>query len=219
MKSKILEAGQKFSRLTVIKLDHIEVKQRKSIFKKVYNKNFEYYLCKCECGNECIVEKSALKLSSTKSCGCLQKEKLEQIHINCRKHGLSNSRIYHTWQSMKQRCFDIKDKHYKHYGARNITICNEWLDFTSFYNWAMQNGYNDTLTIERINVNGNYEPNNCKWITAKEQAKNKRNSIKILYNNKTYTVKEFTILKNIPQTTLLRKITKIKDNFYNYTDK
>ena len=95
------------------------------------------------------------------------------------RHGLSSTRLYKIFYGMKHRCYNTSNKHYKHYGGRGIKVCDEWLnDFTIFHDWAIANGYKDDLTIDRIDVNGDYEPSNCKWSTQEEQASNKRNSIR-----------------------------------------
>lgn len=107
-------------------------------------------------------------------------------------HGKSKTRLYHIFLYIKQRCYNYKKREYKNYGGRGITMCNEWKDnFMSFYNWANQNGYREDLTIDRIDVNGNYTPDNCRWITKTEQNKNTRLSNKIIVLNKTYTLNEF----------------------------
>lgn len=190
MKSKILEPGQKFNRLTVIKLDHIETKTIGT--KRPFICNKEYYLCKCDCGNECIKEKILLQNGYSKSCGCLHKETIINIGKNNTTHGKTKTRIYSIFRQIKQRCYDQNNGNYYKYGGRGITMCQEWKnDFMSFYNWAINNGYKEGLTIDRINNNGNYEPSNCRWTTAKIQARNKRNNHLITYNNETHCISEW----------------------------
>lgn len=134
------------------------------------------WLCKCDCGNECIVITNSLKSNKTKSCGCIHKKQL--IERN-KKHNMSNSKLYKVWRGMKTRCYNPNFIYYCNYGGRGITICDEWKnDFSKFYEWAINNGYEEGLTIDRINNDGNYEPINCRWITRAEQNKNQRKAKK-----------------------------------------
>lgn len=170
--------GQKFGRLTVLKQSHKkqQIKKNGNLGNFIY-----YYICKCDCGNTCIVEKFHLKYGHTQSCGCLKKEKIKKVNL---KHGLEKSRLYHIWQGIKKRCLNPKEHNYSQYGAIGIKICDEWKENSkNFIDWALANGYQDSLTIDRIDVNGNYEPSNCRWVNMKTQCRNRRNSIKISYQN------------------------------------
>lgn len=117
--------------------------------------------------------------------------------------GNSKSRLYQIWRGIKKRCFNPKCNHYKDYGGRGITMCEQWRNsYTSFYNWARRNGYNKTLTIERIDVNGSYEPKNCKWIPLNEQAQNTRKTIYLTYKGETKRLKDWAKELNISTNTL-----------------
>lgn len=171
--------GKRFSRLIVVE----ELKSRSKDGDKVYK-------CHCNCGNYVNVIGKHLRNGNTKSCGCLRNEKLKSMVTI---HGKSNTKIYAVWCSMKARCYNNTDKYYKSYGDRGIVVCDEWLnDFMNFYNWSMDNGYNHNLSIDRIDVNGNYEPSNCRWVTNKEQQNNKRNNLYITYNGKTQTAEQWS---------------------------
>ena len=132
-----------------------------------------YGIYKCGfCGTEFKARTSYVKFGKTKSCGCYNKRRASETH---KTHGLTETRLYRVWLNMKDRVFNIKHKQYNDYGGRGITICDEWKnDFMSFYNWAMSNVYSDDLSIDRIDNNGNYCPENCRWTTPTLQMRNQR---------------------------------------------
>ena len=108
---------------------------------------------------------------------------------------------------MKARCYNANNPYYYNYGGRGISICDEWLnDFSSFYNWAVNNGYKDTLFIDRINNNGNYEPSNCRWVTPKENSNNKRNNIYIAYKGETHTMSQWAEILQMSESTLRNRM-------------
>lgn len=193
--------GQIFDRLTVIE----KTDKRDSNGSVIW-------LCRCACTNEILVKSNSLTSGHTKSCGCINKERASEFcKTHFRTHNLRTHRLYNTWEHMKQRCYNKNNKDYKNYGARGIIVCNEWLDdFMIFYSWAISNGYRDDLTLDRVNVNGNYEPNNCRWATQGEQNNNKQSHHKLTYNGETLTLAQWSERVNIPYNTLERRINKHK---------
>ena len=154
--------GQRFSYL--VALECVGVDKR----------NHSLWLCKCDCGNTKVVLSSKLKEGDIKSCGCMH---------NKYGHGLTNTRLYHIWRTMKARCTDPNSQKFSSYGARGIKVCSEWLNsFETFYEWAMANGYSEELSLDRKDNDGNYCPENCRWATRKEQANNTRTNRYLEYN-------------------------------------
>lgn len=157
------------------------------------SKNNRIWLCRCECGETSLVSTASLNNGHTTSCGCFRREILLS-HSQTKTHGLSKHPLYAVWQGMNNRCFNPNNDAYKYYGGREdgnaIRVVDEWSsDFVSFYDWAIANGYRPGLTIDRENNDGNYEPDNCRWVTQVEQAKNRRGKLR-LDDNKKETIKK-----------------------------
>lgn len=160
--------------------------------------------CLCDCGNYVLVKRDHLTSAHTKSCGCLSREKTSERMLT---HGQTNTRVYSIWAGMKNRCQNPNLKSYHYYGGRGISVCEEWEhSFESFYEWAMTNGYKKKLTIDRIDVNGNYEPNNCRWATSREQANNRRSNYSVTFNGETTTLAEFSRKYGFNYSTLISRI-------------
>lgn len=176
------------------------------------NDGHSIWLCQCDCGNTTRVATNSLR-NGTKSCGCILTKINKQRNkekCNFYKHGKTNTRLFTIWHSMKQRCTLPTSEHYKDYGGRGIKVCDEWKDFESFYEWAMANDYKENLTLDRIDNNGNYEPNNCRWTTRKVQANNTRHNHLITYNGETHTISEWSEIVGIRSDTIAKRINKYK---------
>lgn len=175
--SKIKDlSGQKFNMLTAI---------------RIAQRNPLKWECKCDCGNTCYVSSKNLIHNHQKSCGCLS-------HIGNPKHNQSYTRVYRIYAKIKRRCFVQDDPAYDRYGGRGITMCDEWKNsFESFSNWAYANGYKQEYSIDRIDNNGNYCPENCRWTDPITQGNNKRNNKYYTYNGTTKTLSEWCREKNM----------------------
>lgn len=183
--------GEKFNRLLVVGIDSGK-ETRKT-----------YWICQCDCGNIVSVRSDALLSGKTKSCGCYKSEQDAKRAAKNHKHKQSGTRLYEIWQGMKSRCFYEKDARYSRYGGRGITVCNEWKeDFKAFFDWSLENGYSENLTIDRIDNDRNYEPSNCRWVTMKDQSKNRSTNIKITIGNSTRTLSEWCDIFNLKYSTI-----------------
>ena len=165
------------------------------------------WLCKCECGNMKAVSAKHLKHGDVKSCGCLPKEHAKTLHKINETHGKSNTRLYQVWEGMKQRCRPTS----KNYGARGIKMCKEWENFEPFFEWAMSNGYDPgakrlQCTLDRIDVNGDYCPENCRWIDNLSQQNNRQDNHKITFNGETHTLAEWSRILHMKNETLIARI-------------
>lgn len=187
---------KKFGKLTVIKMAE-----------KGKHGNMRW-ICKCECGNITKpIFAGNLKRGLTLSCGCYHNSKFLELVEKTKTHGMSSTRLYDIWIFMKHRCNNPNSRSYKDYGGRGIKVCEEWQNsFESFYKWSIENGYDDKLTIDRIDVNGNYCPENCRWATKKEQANNTRNNRMITAFGKTMTMHQWADYSGIRYQTIYRRL-------------
>lgn len=179
------KVGDKYNRLTLLE----KVEKNK-------------WLCLCDCGNKKVISENHIGDGHTKSCGCLIKDTIT-------KHGLSRSRIYNTYMAMLDRCNNANCKSYDIYGGRGIKVCDEWQGedgFKNFNDWATKNGYSDNLTIDRIDVNGNYEPSNCRWADWYTQNNNLRSNRNITIDGITHTASEWGRIVGIKTGTIFSRL-------------
>lgn len=160
-----------------------------------------YYLFKCDCGNVCSKVYSNVQRGATRSCGCYQSAFLKAGKAH-RKHGGRGERLYHVWKSMRSRCYEVNNKGYKNYGGRGIKICDEWKDYAVFREWALANGYDKDAkrgitTIERIDVNKDYSPDNCTFADTKQQARNRTSNHFITVNGETHCIAEWEEIRGL----------------------
>ena len=187
--------GNRYGNLTVIKRAPNRGKQT-------------MWLCSCDCGNTVVVAGGHLKSGHTKSCGCLQGDLCGDKNPNY-KHGGTSTKLYYTFNNMLRRCYEETNDHFQYYGGRGIGVCDEWRNnFKAFMEWALSNGYTDHLTIDRIDVNRDYSPDNCRWCTYAEQALNRTDNRYLTYDGKTMTMKEWSDAFNIPYRALNSRINK-----------
>jgi hypothetical protein len=161
------------------------------------------YECKCECGKR--YEMSAGNLNRSKGIGCVDC-KNKSMRDSKFRHGESDTRLHTIWQHMRARCFKQKQSDYKNYGERGITVCDEWLVYENFRDWSLQNGYDEKLSIDRKDVNGNYEPSNCRWATAKVQNNNRRNNTIYILNGESKTISQWCDFHGIKYHTVKERL-------------
>lgn len=183
---KIDLTGQRFERLFVI---GEAPKRGKS----------SMWLCRCDCGAEVSVSVSDLRRGHTKSCGCLRVD-------NNTTHGIYNTKLYWIWHEMQRRCNDHNKDSYHRYGGRGIIICEEWQDPKNFYDWAITNGYQDGLQIDRKDNDKGYSPDNCRWVTAKENCQNRKTSVFIEHDGETHSMAEWSRITGIPHSTIKTRL-------------
>lgn len=168
--------GKKFGNLTALFFEYRDERHR------------HFWRFRCDCGKEIIVRKSSVTSGNTKRCIDCSKKIIAEINT---VHGMSKTRLYKEWAGIIQRCKNPNATSYDRYGAKGITVCQEWPSFDLFKEWALNNGYSDELTIERINNNKGYSPDNCKWATYEEQAHNQKTNRNLEYNGRTMTMAEW----------------------------
>lgn len=196
MRSKEL-VGKRFGKLIVVSRFAENTKSGKA-----------QWVCKCDCGNTTIVPTYRLTMGQTQSCGC------KKFESHNKKHGMKHTRIYSIWCGVKKRCNNPKCKNYNLYGGSGISICEEWNnDFMAFYEWSMKNGYQDSLTIDRIDSSKGYSPDNCRWATRKEQNNNRRSNVRISYNGRTQTLKQWCEELNLNYDLIRNRMSKKRITF------
>lgn len=184
--------GQRFGRLVVLSENGRSHSGKKR------------WLCQCDCGNQTCVVAGDLRSGRTRSCGCLHKESAK---IKATKHGKRYSRLYRIWCSIKRRTCVKTDSGYSKYGGRGIGICDEWKQsFESFSEWSLLNGYSDDLTIDRIDNEKGYSPENCRWTTEDVQSRNKRNNVWITYRGETHVLSDWAKLTGLSFTTIRHRL-------------
>lgn len=184
--------GQRFGRLVI----QAEAVRRKS---------YRHWSCLCDCGKLCNVRETSLKSGHTQSCGCLGVERRLKATTKANiKHGRSKTRIYNVWASMLHRCRDPKNKRWSSYGGRGISVCDKWLRFENFL--ADMGERPNGLTLDRIDVNGNYEPSNCRWATQLAQCNNTRFNVRIEHAGEIKTIAEWARSIGIQRGTLWSRL-------------
>ncbi len=189
--------GKRFGKILIT--EHYYRKNKKGY-------NVQYVKGVCDCGNNVDIYKQSLfGKHPTVSCGC----RLKEIHTYGTRttHGMSDTSLYNRWLGMFGRCYNKNNKKYKNYGARGIIVCDEWKNsFQNFYDWSMKNGFNESLTLDRIDVDGNYCPENCRWTDMFTQENNRTNNRKVVYNKKEYSLLELSKISVVDYKTLHQRL-------------
>ena len=173
---------KKFGKLTALSFEYRDDKHR------------HFWKFRCDCGNEIVLRKSSVTSGNTSQC---RECSLKERKIKATTHGMSKTRLYREWSWMLQRCELATSTSYERYGALGISVCEEWHSFEVFAKWALENGYSDKLTIDRIDSKGNYEPNNCRWAGVIEQNNNQKSNVSFEYKGETHTLAEWARLYGI----------------------
>ena len=194
-----IKEGDRFGYLTVICETEPNITPCGTVQRK--------FLCKCDCGNHVIRMRSTLQKSKNQSCGCKQLTLADRTRKYTKEQ--RESFLYSTWHGMRQRCLDPNSSHFANYGGRGVIICEEWLnDYTKFYDWALENGACKQLTLDRIDLNGNYEPSNCRWADAETQMNNTTQNRFIEYKGERLTVTQWSRKTKIQEGTIRARLDK-----------
>lgn len=185
--------GKRFGRLTVVGFDHTD------------KYGAYYWLCRCDCDENHLVSVRQWNLTSgdTQSCGCYSKERARASSL---KHGHSDHPLHYIWRNMRQRCNNEHDRYWDRYGGRGISVCTEWDNFENFYKWSIDNGYERSLTIDRVDNDGNYCPENCRWVDNFAQANNRSTTRKIECAGEIHSIMEWSKIFGIKYSTLYARI-------------
>lgn len=182
--------GMKFGRLYVVGISRKAQSGKRERY---------YWKCKCDCGNIKEVRTDSLTSGYVQSCGCLKNEQNQINLVKNHRHKLSNTNLWHVYYGILRRCYNVENKRYQDYGGRGITVCDEWKNsFDEFARWAFDNGYEKGLQIDRIDNNGNYEPNNCRWVDIKHNCRNRGSNVLVEYEGKMITIVELSEILNQP---------------------
>lgn len=187
----VIEPGKKYNHLTAL------------YYNGVSDKGFQTWVCECDCADKTRVVVKAADLSGNhrKSCGCMKGKGYNT------RHNMSKTRIYNIYHKMISRCHNPNEKEYKNYGARGITVCEQWRnDFNSFVEWSMDNGYKSDLSIDRVDNEKGYSPDNCRWATFKQQENNRRNNHFLTFRNERHTLSEWGDITGIGQDNIYARL-------------
>ena len=195
MRKLLINEGQKFGLLAI-------VKESKPVSENGINKRS--FLCRCECGNIITVKLYSLTTGNTKSCGCIKQKQLIERNVASAKYPAYMKKLYNTWYLMGERCNNMNNKSYKNYGGRGIKVCKRWEKFENFY--EDMGDRPEALTLDRIDNDGNYEPENCRWATRKTQMNNKRNNLRLNYNGMVKNLSQWAESTGIKRETIKARL-------------
>ena len=161
-----------------------------------------YWRCRCECGRECIVRGYLVRSGMSRSCGCLGTRPNQDVELDAKR---VKAKLHNVFRAMHNRCENSNDQRYHRYGARGVKVCDEWSTFQSFYNWALSNGYAEGLTIDRIENDKDYTPDNCRWVSNEVQARNKEDTVRVEVNGESHTLEEWATITGMKRATLANR--------------